>query len=65
MGPAVQTLIAVQDIASCLRCLIANNVPHIIPALKPNILKEKAQKPKEDSSFSFKSLKYTTKMDQS
>jgi len=65
VGPAVQTLIAVLDIASCLRCLIANNVPPIIPALKPNSLKEKAQKPKEDSSFSFKSLKYTPKMDQS
>ena len=58
-------LIAVWDIASCLRCLIANNVLPIIPALKPNISKEKAQKPKEDSSFSFKSLKYTTKMDDS
>ena len=61
MGPAVQTLIAVLDIASCLRCLIANNVPPTIPALKPNSLKEKAQNPKEDSSFSFKILKYTTK----
>jgi hypothetical protein len=54
VGPAVRTLIAALDIASCLRCLIANNVPPIIPALKPNISKEKAQKPKEDSSFSFK-----------
>ena len=53
MGPAVQTLIAVLDIASCLRCLIANNVPPTIPALKPNSLKEKAQNPKEDFSFSF------------
>ena len=51
MGPAVRMLIAVLDIASCLRCLIANNVPHIIPAERKA---QKAQKPKGDSSFSFK-----------
>ena len=54
MGPAVRMLIAVLDIASCLRCLIANNVPHIIPAQRKAQKAQKARKQKGDSSFSFK-----------
>jgi hypothetical protein len=38
VGCDVLTLIAAMDIASCLCCLIPNNVPHIIYARKLNIV---------------------------